>query len=120
MQAGRFSAALKPLSPKERHGKGHPHLCPHRGAHGSPATQRAGHAEEAAACSEAYSAGASVMHLHPRRQEPGMGRFLLGSCGRSRIVQAVREAHPDAPINMSTGVMGPDAPGPLACMSREA
>ena len=29
----------------------------------------------ATSCKEAYDAGASIMHVHYRRQEPKMGRF---------------------------------------------
>ncbi len=67
----------------------------------------------------ACDAGAAVVHVHFRRQEPNMGRFptwdpdVAAAC-----VDAIRDAAPDVLINMSTGVFGPDISGPVACLER--
>lgn len=71
----------------------------------------------AASCREAYDAGASIMHVHYRRQEPKMGRFPSWEPAvAAQITAAIREVCPDVIINMSTGVMGKDILGPLACL----
>ncbi|MDI7270027.1 MAG: 3-keto-5-aminohexanoate cleavage protein, partial [Myxococcota bacterium] len=73
----------------------------------------------AASAREAFDAGASVMHLHFRTQAPGAGRLPTWEPDvAAAIVGAVREACPGAIVNMSTGVVGPDVSGPLACMAR--
>ncbi len=71
----------------------------------------------AASAKEAFDAGASVMHVHFRRQEPGMG-FLPSwdPAVAVPIVDAIRAACPGVIINMSTGVGGPDVSEPAACM----
>jgi len=73
----------------------------------------------AASAKEAFDAGASVMHLHFRRQEPGMGQLPSWDpdvC--AEIVDAVRDACPGVLINQSTGVIGPDISGPAEVMRR--
>jgi uncharacterized protein (DUF849 family) len=76
-------------------------------------------AELAVEARRAYDAGASIIHLHLRRQEPGMGRLpswdpdVAEAC-----VDAIRQACPGILINMSTGVVGPDISGPVACLER--
>lgn len=73
----------------------------------------------AASCKEAYDAGASIMHVHFRRQEPNMGRFPSWDPDIAEaITNAIRESCPNVIINMSTGVMDDDVSGPLACMER--
>ncbi|MBI2520839.1 MAG: 3-keto-5-aminohexanoate cleavage protein [Bdellovibrio sp.] len=73
--------------------------------------------EMAAAALEAYNAGASVVHCHFRRQEPDKGAFPTWDVSVvSEICDAVRTAVPKMLINMSTGVMGPDISGPVACL----
>ncbi|TNF28385.1 MAG: 3-keto-5-aminohexanoate cleavage protein [Deltaproteobacteria bacterium] len=85
------------------------------GRHPVPVTPE----ELAAEAVRARDAGASVIHVHFRRQEPGMGRFpswepdVAAAC-----VDAIRAAAPDLLVNMSTGVIGPDIAGPLACLRR--
>lgn len=73
--------------------------------------------ELAKAARQARDAGASVVHVHFRRQEPGMG-FLPS--WEPEVAVAVREAIraecPDLIFNMSTGVVGDDISGPVACM----
>lgn len=73
--------------------------------------------ELARAARQARDAGASVVHVHFRRQEPGMG-FLPS--WEPEVAVAVREAIraecPDLVFNMTTGVVGEDISGPVACM----
>ena len=71
----------------------------------------------AAAAREAYDAGASIMHVHLRRQEPGMGRFpSWDPVVAAEIDTAIRQACPGVIINLTTGVVGPDISGPSACI----
>jgi len=73
----------------------------------------------AASAREAFDAGASVMHLHFRRPEPGQGHLPSWDPDVADAVsRAVREACPGVLINMSTGVVGPDVSGPVACLRR--
>jgi uncharacterized protein (DUF849 family) len=73
-------------------------------------------AEMAASAKEAFDAGASIMHVHFRRQEPGMGFLPTWEPEvASAIVDAIREACPGVIIN-TTGVVGADIAGPLACL----
>ena len=74
-------------------------------------------AEMAASAKEAFDAGASIMHVHFRRQEPGMGFLPTWEPEvASAIVVAIREACPGVIINNTTGVVGADIAGPLACL----
>ena len=74
-------------------------------------------AEMAAAARDAYNAGASIMHVHLRRQEPGMGRFPSWDPQVAAAIDtAIREACPGVIINLTTGVVGPDISGPSACI----
>ena len=73
----------------------------------------------AAAAREAFNAGASIMHVHLRRQEPGMGHLpSWDPAVAAEIVDAIRAACPGVIINLTTGVIGPDIAGPLACIRR--
>ena len=73
--------------------------------------------EMAAAAREAYNAGASIMHVHLRQQTPGMGRFpSWDPAVAAEIDTAIREACPDVIINLTTGVVGTDISGPVACI----
>ena len=66
---------------------------------------------------QAFDAGATVMHVHFRNQQPGMGRLPSWEPQvASDVAQAIREACPGVIFNQSTGVVGPDISGPLACM----
>jgi uncharacterized protein (DUF849 family) len=75
--------------------------------------------EMAASARDAYNAGASIVHIHFRMQEPGMGHFpswdpdLAGAAS-----DAIREACPGIIINQTTGVMDDDISGPVACLKR--
>jgi len=68
---------------------------------------------------EAFDAGASIMHTHIRDPRPGMGRFPSWDPDHAEAVcAAIREACPGVIINLTTGVIGPDISGPLACLER--
>ena len=65
----------------------------------------------------AYDAGAAVMHVHFRQQGPGKGHLpswepqvAMASWRRSAT------ACPGVILNQSTGTIGPDIEGPLACL----
>lgn len=74
-------------------------------------------AEMAASAKEAFDAGAAIMHVHFRRQEPGMGFLPTWEPEvASAIVDAIRAACPGVIINNTTGVVGADISGPLACL----
>ncbi len=67
----------------------------------------------------AFEAGASVMHIHFRQQEPGKQHLPSWSPDLAEaIVEAVRQSCPGVIINQSTGVIGPDISGPAACLRR--
>jgi uncharacterized protein (DUF849 family) len=71
-------------------------------------------AREAKAASDA---GAAIMHVHFRQQGPGKGHLPSWEPGvATTIVQAIREACPGVILNQSTGTIGPDIAGPLACL----
>lgn len=75
--------------------------------------------EMAASAKEAFDAGAAVMHVHFRRQEPGLGHLPSWEPEvAASIVDAIRAACPGVIINMSTGVIGDDISGPAACLRR--
>ncbi|MFT7582318.1 MAG: 3-keto-5-aminohexanoate cleavage enzyme [Myxococcota bacterium] len=73
----------------------------------------------AAEARRAYDAGASIIHIHFRDQRPGRGRMpswdpdVAEAC-----VEAIRAEVPDIIMNLSTGVVGDDLSGPLACLER--
>jgi uncharacterized protein (DUF849 family) len=65
----------------------------------------------------AYDAGASVVHVHFRQQAPGRGHLPCWDPAVAlEIAQAIRAACPGVVFNQSTGVVGPDISGPVACM----
>jgi 3-keto-5-aminohexanoate cleavage enzyme len=73
--------------------------------------QMADHAEQA------WNAGATVVHLHFRNQKPGRGHLPSWDPAVAlAISQAIRARCPDLLQNFSTGVVGPDIAGPLACL----
>lgn len=75
--------------------------------------------EMARSAKEAYEAGASVMHVHFRMQEPGLGHLPSWDPEvAASITDAIRAACPGVIINQSTGVVGPDISGPEACLLR--
>ncbi len=75
--------------------------------------------ELAASAKEAFDAGASVMHVHFRNQEPGMGYLPSWDPDVAEaICEAIRAACPGVILNLSTGVVGDDISGPAACIRR--
>ncbi|MEQ8272649.1 MAG: 3-keto-5-aminohexanoate cleavage protein [Deltaproteobacteria bacterium] len=73
----------------------------------------------ASSAKEAFDAGASIMHVHFRMQEEGLGHLPSWDpevC--AEIVDAIRAACPGVIINQSTGVIGDDIDGPTAVMRR--
>ena len=76
-------------------------------------------AQMAAEARDAFNAGASIMHVHLRQQEPGMGHMPSWDPDVAEaIVGAIRQACPGVIINLTTGVVGKDISGPLACLRR--
>ena len=76
-------------------------------------------AEMAASAKQAFDAGAAVMHIHFRRQEPGMGFLPTWDPDiAAAISDAIREACPGVVLNLTTGVVGDDISGPVACLER--
>jgi uncharacterized protein (DUF849 family) len=66
---------------------------------------------------QAWNAGATVVHLHFRDQRPNRG--LLPSWDPAvakAISDAIRERCPQLLQNFSTGTVGPNISGPLACL----
>lgn len=73
----------------------------------------------ASSAREAFDAGASIMHVHFRRQEEGMGYLPTWDPDvAASICDAIRDACPGVVINMSTGVVGDDISGPVAALKR--
>ena len=65
----------------------------------------------------AFDAGASIMHIHLRQQEPNKGHLPSWDVSVSKeIQQAVREACPGVVINHTTGTSGPHYQGALDCV----
>jgi 3-keto-5-aminohexanoate cleavage enzyme len=76
-------------------------------------------AQMAAEARAAFDAGASIMHVHLRRQEPGQGHLPSWDPDVAEaVVDAIRAACPGVIINLTTGVVGKDISGPLACLRR--
>jgi uncharacterized protein (DUF849 family) len=76
-------------------------------------------AQMAAEAKAAFDAGASIMHVHIRRQEEGMGHMPSWDPDVVwEVTQAIRAACPGVIINLTTGVVGKDIAGPLACIRR--
>ena len=75
--------------------------------------------EMAAESRRAFDAGASIVHVHFRKQQPGQGRFPSWEADvAGDICDAIREACPGIILNLSTGVLGDDISGPVACLER--
>jgi len=76
-------------------------------------------AQMAAEARDAFNAGASVMHVHLRRQEEGLGHLPSWDPEVAEaVVGAIREACPGVIINLTTGVIGADISGPAECIRR--
>ena len=75
--------------------------------------------EMAASAKEAFDAGASVMHVHYRNQDDGMGHLPTWEPDiAAEIDEAIRAACPGVIINQSTGVMSSDISGPVGVLER--
>jgi 3-keto-5-aminohexanoate cleavage enzyme len=73
----------------------------------------------AAQARDAFNAGASIMHVHVRSQEPGLGHMPSWEPEvAASVVDAIRASCPGVIINLTTGVVGKDISGPLACLRR--
>lgn len=71
----------------------------------------------AAATRQAFDAGATIVHLHFRSQQEGLGAWPTWDLTEvGDILSAIKKQVPDMIINMSTGVMGTDISGPSACL----
>ncbi len=73
--------------------------------------------EMAEATKQAYDQGASIVHTHFRAQEPGMGMFPTWDVKQvGDILAAIKDRVPDILICMTSGVVGDDISGPVACL----
>jgi 3-keto-5-aminohexanoate cleavage enzyme len=76
-------------------------------------------AQMAAEARDAFNAGASIMHVHLRSQEDGYGHMPSWDPDVAEaVVAAIRQACPGVIINLTTGVVGKDISGPVACIRR--
>ena len=74
-------------------------------------------AEMAREAKAAFEAGAAIMHVHFRQQAPGKGHLPSWDPNvAADVMQAIREACPGVILNETTGTLGPDISGPLACL----
>jgi len=68
---------------------------------------------------DAFNAGASIMHVHLRDQREGMGHLPSWDPDVAlSVVDAIRATCPGVIINLTTGVVGKDVSGPIACIRR--
>ena len=66
----------------------------------------------------AFDEGASVVHVHFRRLEPGLGHLPSWQPEvATAMVAAIRDACPGIIVNQTTGVVGDDITGPLKCLA---
>ncbi len=73
--------------------------------------------EMALEAARAWDEGATVVHLHFRDQTPGLGHLPTWDPQvASDIAAAIRARVPEMLLNFSTGVVGPDISGPVACL----
>jgi uncharacterized protein (DUF849 family) len=76
-------------------------------------------AQMATEARDAFNAGASIMHVHLRRQEEGQSHLPSWDPDIAQSVcDAIRAACPGVIINLTTGVVGKDVAGPIACIER--
>ncbi|RJP16715.1 MAG: 3-keto-5-aminohexanoate cleavage protein [Candidatus Abyssobacteria bacterium SURF_5] len=69
------------------------------------------------AAEQAWNQGATIVHCHFRDQRPGMGAYPTWDVDVVKsIINAVRSRVPGIIINQSTGIVGPDISGPVACL----
>ena len=73
--------------------------------------------ELAAEARRAWEAGAVCMHVHLRQQGAGRGHLPSWEPALAvEVADAIRGACPGVILNLTTGVMGVDQSGPLACL----
>ena len=73
--------------------------------------------ELAASAQEAWNAGAACMHVHFRQQGEGRGHLPSWDPGLAvEIADAIRASCRGVILNFTTGVVGRDQSGPLACL----
>lgn len=71
----------------------------------------------AASAREAYDAGAAIIHVHFRQQGAGKGHLPSWEPEvAAAVCEAIRQACPGIIINQTTGTVGKDISGPLACI----
>ena len=76
-------------------------------------------AQMAAEARDAFNAGAAIMHVHLRQQAPGRGHLPSWDPEvAAEVCDAIRAACPGVIINLTTGVVGADIAGPVACIRR--
>jgi uncharacterized protein (DUF849 family) len=76
-------------------------------------------AQMAAEARDAFDAGASIMHVHLRMQDEGLGHLPSWDPEvAAAVCDAIRTACPGVIINLTTGVVGKDIAGPVACIRR--
>jgi uncharacterized protein (DUF849 family) len=76
-------------------------------------------AQMASEARDAFNAGASIMHVHLRSQEPGFGHMPSWDPEvAAAVCDAIRAACPGVIINLTTGILGKDISGPAACLKR--
>jgi uncharacterized protein (DUF849 family) len=76
-------------------------------------------AQMAAEARDAFNAGASIMHVHLRMQDEGLGHLPSWDPEvADAVCSAIRAACPGVIINLTTGVVGKDIAGPVACIRR--
>jgi hypothetical protein len=74
-------------------------------------------AEMAREARAAFDAGAAIMHVHFRQQAPGKGHLPSWDPNvAAAIMQAIRDACPGVILNETTGTLGSEISGPLACL----
>lgn len=68
---------------------------------------------------QAFNAGASIVHVHFRNQEKGLGHLpTWDTKAVGEILAAIKDRVPEIIICMSTGVVGPDISGPVSCLEK--
>ena len=68
---------------------------------------------------DAFNAGAAIVHVHIRDQRAGMGHLPSWDPDVvETVVDAIKAACPGIVINLTTGVIGADVSGPIACIRR--